>query len=73
MAIQSVKAAELSASDKESIENMSYVSMLQQWRYAPIGAFQNGDPYTEYFKKVMLEKKAADPAAAVEASKLLSR
>lgn len=34
-----------------------------------IGAFQNGDPYTEYFQQVMARKRAEDPAGWIQASK----
>lgn len=61
-------AEELSQEQKDAIDAMSLRDMLSDWRYAPSGAFPNG-PYTEYFQKVMYEKKAADPAGWTRASK----
>ena len=54
---------------KSWIDNASYESLLSKWRFAPAG-----DPYFQgetgdYYKKVMCEKRDANPAAAVSASK----
>jgi|GEM_PF-4700357 len=55
------------------IDAMSLFAMLAEWRNAPLGRFQDGDPRTEYFQKVMLEKRDADPGGWTAASKELSR
>ncbi len=63
---------ELSAEEKAEIDAMSIKAMLSRWRFAPIGTFQTGAPYTEYFKQSMSAKREADPAAWTRASKELS-
>jgi hypothetical protein len=64
---------DLSDEKKASIDGMTLYEMLDKWRNSPLGTFQTGDPYTEYFQKIMLEKRAADPAAWTQASKDLWR
>jgi hypothetical protein len=54
---------------KKWIDSSDYESLLRRWRTAPVGdtIFQ-GEAGT-YYGKVMAEKKAANPAGAVAASK----
>ena len=56
---------------KNWIDNASYQQLLSKWRFSP-----SGDPFFEgeigeYYSKVMAERKAADPGAAVAASKAI--
>ena len=62
----------LTPESKASIDTMPVIDMLSRWRFAPIGAFQTGDPYSDYFQKVMQEKRAENPGEWVRASKALS-
>lgn len=64
---------ELNNQEKAEVDSMTLLEMLREWRNAPIGRFQNGDPWTDYFIKVMGEKREADPAGWTAASKRLSR
>jgi len=61
------------ADDAQAVRDLSLYEMLRAWRYAPIGAFQTGDPYSEFFQQNMYEKREANPGAWVAASKALSR
>ena len=56
---------------KKQIDEMSYFSMLQKWRFAPIGEPIFQDESGEYFAEVMKRKKIADPVGAIAASKSL--
>jgi hypothetical protein len=54
---------------REWIDNADYEALLRKWRFAP-----PGDPFFQgeigqYYSKVMAEKRDADPAGAVRASK----
>jgi hypothetical protein len=54
---------------KRWIDNADYESLLYRWRFAPVGdTFFQGDT-GDYFKKVMAEKRDADPGGHVRASK----
>lgn len=64
---------ELSAATKAAIDAMPIVDMMSRWMFDPIGTFQIGDPYSEYFQKVMLDKRDAYAAEWTAASKFLSR
>jgi len=60
----------MTAEEKAWIDNASIYELLRRWRFSPIG-----DPYfqekerTNYFQKVMGEKRSADNDAWVRASK----
>ncbi len=50
---------------KKEINEMSYESMLSQWRFAPVGAPMFQGESGDYFSKVMAEKaKVADTVRA---------
>ena len=54
---------------KKWIDDADYETLLRQWRFG-----KTGDPLFqgetgEYYKKVMAEKRDADPVGAVAASK----
>ena len=56
---------DLTESLKWQIDNMSYESMLSQWRFAPVGAPMFQGDSGDYFSKVMAEKgKTADTVKA---------
>lgn len=63
--------AELLSEEKEKIDNMPMSDMLAMWRFAPIGTFRVDEPWTEYFMKVMKEKKRINPEGFVQDSKEL--
>jgi hypothetical protein len=46
---------------KELINEMPYESMLRLWRFAPIGDQMFQDETGDYFRDVMLAKKAMMP------------
>ena len=62
---------ELNDETRAKIDAMSPFEMLRRWRFAPVGSFQTGDPWTEYFMEVMEKSRKADPDAWVRASKEL--
>jgi signal transduction histidine kinase len=43
---------------KEQIDKMSYISMLNKWRFASIGDPLFQGETGDYFKKVMAEKRS---------------
>jgi len=51
------------------IDDASYYDLLLKWRFSPSGNPFFADECGKYFKKVMEEKRAADPANAVRVSK----
>ncbi len=53
----------------EWIDNADYESLLSKNRFAPAGDLFFQGEVGKHFMKVMGEKKAADPAGAVQASK----
>ncbi len=58
---------------KAWIDVQTYETLLHKWRFAPVG-----DPFFQgevggYFSQVMAERRDADPAAAVSASKSIGR
>ena len=58
---------------KDQIDKMDYVAMLRAWRFSPSGdpLFQGGDA-SDYFQKVMTEKREALPIGGhTAASKLI--
>ena len=55
--------------EKARIDRMSLYDMLYRWRFSPIGSFQDSDPKSDYFIKVMQERREADPAAWTAVSK----
>jgi len=57
---------------KKWIDEASYKQLLGHWRFAPAGDPMFSDlECGDYYKKVMNEKKNADPAQAVADSKSL--
>ena len=58
---------------KEWIDNATYQQLLSKWRFAPAGSSWFQGETGAYFQKVMAEKKAQNPGAAVRASKNLGR
>jgi hypothetical protein len=57
---------------KDRIDKMSYHDMLVKWRFAPVGDPMFTSAATaHYFRKIMTEKRHADPAGAVAASKCI--
>ena len=54
---------------KEWIDKASYETLLCKWRFAPAGDVIFQGEIGECYSKVMSEKRAADPAGAVAASK----
>ena len=50
---------ELTESLKWQIDNMSYESMLRQWRFTPGGTPMFQGESGDYFAKVMAEKRIA--------------
>jgi hypothetical protein len=54
---------------KEWIDRASYYDLLLKWRFSPSGNPFFADDCGKYYAKVMEEKRAADPAGAVRASK----
>ena len=46
----------LDESVKKEIDEMSYASMLEQWRFAPSGTLIFQGESGDYFSKVMAEK-----------------
>jgi hypothetical protein len=59
----------LTEEEKKRIDEMSYYDMLRKWRLEPSMTGYFSGERGDYFSKVMVEKKAADPDAAVCASK----
>ena len=55
--------------DKNWIDKASYETLLRHWRFAPAGDPMFIGDTGEYYKKVLHEKKIADPSGAVAASK----
>lgn len=51
------------------IDNMSYYDMLRKWRYEPSSSGYFQGARGDYFSRVMVTKRDADPAGAVQASK----
>jgi hypothetical protein len=51
------------------LETRSLESLLDEWRHAPIGALQAGDPYADRLREILTERRKADPAAWAAASK----
>ena len=54
---------------KAWIDAASYESLLSKWRFAASGSPWFQGEVGEYYAKKMAERRAADPDAAVEASK----
>ena len=56
---------------KDWIDNASYEQLLQRWRFAAAGdSMFRGDTF-EHYDRVMREKRSADPAGHVRASKAI--
>lgn len=64
-----VTTTELTDEARKQIDDMTIEDMLRKWRTAPLGTFQHGDPWSDYFIKLMSERRKADPAAWTAASK----
>ena len=64
----------MTAEEKKWIDDATIAQLLSKWRFAPIGDgyFCDDVDRTEYFKKVMKEKREADLEAYTHASKSLS-
>ncbi len=59
----------MNGQEKAWIDGASYEELLRRWRYAPAGdPMFKGDTGVHY-TAVMAEKRAADPAGHVRASK----
>ena len=58
--------------EKEWIDNATIIQLLETWRFSPIGNlyFQDKER-ADYFRKVMTEKRNANPSGWVNASKIL--
>ena len=54
---------------KSWIDGASYEELLRKWRFAPSGEPMFQGDTGDYYQKVMNEKKSADQAGAVAASK----
>jgi hypothetical protein len=54
---------------KRWIDNASYETLLSKWRFAKAGNPLFLGKCGAYYKKVLIEKKNADPDGAVSASK----
>ena len=53
---------------KAVIDNSPYQTLLRKWRFAEIGDPMFQGDTGEYYETVMFQKRAADPAGAVQAS-----
>jgi hypothetical protein len=62
---------ELTPARKAQIDNMTLEDLLRHWRFAPVGAFEMGDPTSDYFANRMYELKSEQPGAWTAASKRL--
>jgi len=60
---------DLTPENKKHIDAMSYEGLLSRWRNAPAGELWFQGETGAYWKKRMAEKRDADPAGAVAASK----
>jgi len=54
------------------IDAMTYMEMLKQWRFAPIGDEIMQGESGDYWAKRMFALRDADPLAAVHASKMIT-
>jgi len=54
---------------KKWIDEATYEDLLRKWRFAASGDPMFQGDAGDYYAKVMVEKKAYDPAEAVAASK----
>lgn len=54
---------------KDFIDKASYLTLLKRWRFGKVGDSIFQGEAGEHFGKVMAERRDADPAAAVRASK----
>jgi len=59
----------MTEAEKSWIDNSSYEGLLSRWRFAPAGDPMFTGDTGQYYKKVMAEKRAADPGGHVAASK----
>ena len=60
---------EVAEEQKKWIDDADYETLLRQWRFGEIGSLLFQGETGEYYKKVMAEKRDADPGGAVTASK----
>ena len=68
---QKGKERVLTKEQKEWIDNASYEQLLRKWRFAAVGdPMFSGDTF-EHYDLVMREKRSADPAGHVRASKAI--
>lgn len=51
------------------LETRSLESLLDEWRHAPVGSLQSGDPYADRLRERLFAMRDADPAAWTRASK----
>lgn len=63
----------MTAEEKKWIDEAAVIDLLRKWRFEPLGSnyFTADIERAEYFKKVMTEKRNADPSGWTRASKAL--
>jgi hypothetical protein len=54
---------------KKWIDEQSYQTLLQRWRFAPVGDVMFQGETGDYYAKVMTEKRGQEPDGGVGASK----
>ena len=72
MTPEKAEKRQMTPEEKKWIDEATYEELLRKWRYAPVGdpLFQHGGAF-DYYSKVMKEKRLADPAEHVRASKAI--
>jgi hypothetical protein len=61
----------MTVEEKNWIDNASYLTLLEKWRFAPAGSSFFIGETAEYYTEVMREKREADPEIHTAASKHL--
>lgn len=61
----------LTYAEKAAVDRLTLAQMLSEWRFAPVGAFNQGGR-SRYFSSEMFNRKEQNPAAWTAASKELS-
>jgi len=56
---------------KDFIDKASYLTLLKRWRFSAVGDEIFQGKTGDYYAKVMAERRAEDPEAAIRASKAL--
>ncbi len=59
----------MTAEQKKWIDEASYVTLLERWRFASLGDPMFQGVLGEYYAKVMFEKRSKEPDGGVSASK----